>query len=97
MRDKSTTKYGALEMASMLSSALEVFDKTRFAFAPIVANRDNDRNGEIGSSPLVVTAALAIRDILPLIAKAKISLPIKKISSTLVSVDGNTSITNALS
>jgi predicted transcriptional regulator len=69
---------GALEMDSMLSSALEVFDKTRFAFAPIVANRDNERNGEIGSSSLVVTAALAIRDILPLIAKANISLPIKK-------------------
>jgi predicted transcriptional regulator len=88
---------GALEMDSTLSSALEVFDKTRFAFAPIVANRDNERNGEIGSSSLLVTAALAIRDILPLIAKANITIPIKKISSQLVSVDGNTSITNALS
>ena len=39
---------GALEMDSTLSSALEVFDKTRFAFAPIVANRDNERDGEIG-------------------------------------------------
>jgi CBS domain-containing protein len=54
----------ALEMDSTLSSALEVFDKTRFAFAPIVANRDNGRDGEIGSSSLVVTAAFAIRDIL---------------------------------
>ena len=88
---------GALEMDSTLSSALEVFDKTRFAFAPIVANRDNERDGEIGSSSLVVTAALAIRDILPLIAKANITIPIKKISSPLVSVDGNTSIINALS
>jgi hypothetical protein len=69
---------GALEMDSTLSSALEVFDKTRFAFVPIVANRDNERNGEIGSSSLVVTAALAIRDILPLIAKANITIPIKK-------------------
>ena len=88
---------GALKMDSTLSSALEVFDKTRFAFAPIVANRDNERDGEIGSSSLVVTAALAIRDILPLIAKANITIPIKKISSPLVSVDGNTSIINALS
>ena len=87
----------ALEMDSKLSSALEVFDKTRFAFAPIVANIDNEKNGEIGSSSLVVTAVLAIRDILPLIAKANISIPIKKISSPLVSVDGNTSITNTLS
>ena len=82
----------ALEMNSTLSSALEVFDKTRFAFAPIVAKRDNER----GSSSLVVTAAFAIRDILPLIAKANITIPIKHISSPLVSVDGNTSITDAL-
>jgi CBS domain-containing protein len=68
---------GALEMDSTLSSALKIFDKTRFAFAPIVANIDNERNGEVGSS-LVVTAALAIRDILPLIAKANLSIPIKK-------------------
>src|SRR5215469_873196 len=31
---------GPLEMDSTLSSALEVFDKTKFGFAPIVANRD---------------------------------------------------------
>jgi CBS domain-containing protein len=86
---------GALEMDSTLSSALEVFDKTRFAFTPIVA-RDNERDVEIGSSSLVVTAALAIRDILPLIAKANITIPIEKISSPLVSVDGNTSIRNGL-
>ena len=41
-------------------------------------------------------AALTIRDILPLIAKANLTIPIKKISSPLVSVDGNTSIINAL-
>jgi predicted transcriptional regulator len=87
----------ALEMDSTLSRTLEIFDKTRFAFAPIVANRDNERKGEIDSSPMVVIAALAIRDILPLIAKAKLSIPIKKISSPLVSLNGNTSITNALS
>jgi hypothetical protein len=42
----------ALEMDSMLSRALEIFDKTRFAFAPIIANRDNERKGEIDSSPM---------------------------------------------
>jgi CBS domain-containing protein len=88
---------GALEMDSTLSSVLEVFDKTRFGFAPIVANRDNERDGETGSSSVVVTAVLTIRDILPLIAKAYLTIPIKKISSPLVSVDGNTSIINALS
>jgi predicted transcriptional regulator len=88
---------GVLEMDSTLGSAIEIFDKTRFAFAPIVANSDNERKGEIDSSSLGATAALAIRDILPLIANANLSIPIKKISSPLVSVDGNTSITNALS
>ena len=86
----------ALEIDSTLASALEVFDKTKFAFVPIVANIDNERNAEIGSSSSVVVAALAIRDILPLIAKTNITIPIKQISSPLVSVDGNTSITNAL-
>jgi CBS domain-containing protein len=38
----------------------------------------------------------AIRDILPLIAKANINVPIKQISSTLVSIDGNTSISHGL-
>jgi predicted transcriptional regulator len=88
---------GALEMDSTLNSVLEIFDRTRFAFVPIVANRGNERSGEIDSSPMVMIAALAIRDILPVIAKANLSIPIKKISSRLVSVDGNTSIRNALS
>jgi CBS domain-containing protein len=87
---------GALEMDSTLSSAIELFDKTRFGFAPIV-NRDKERDGETGSSSVAVTAVLTIRDILPLIAKAYLTIPIKKISSPLVSVDGNTSILNALS
>ena len=43
-----------------------------------------------------MTAALTIRDILPLIAKANLTTPIKKISSPLVSLDGNTSVINAL-
>lgn len=84
-------------MDSTLSSALEVFEKTRFAFVPIVVNSDNERNVEIGGSSLVVTAVLAIRDILPLTAKTNLSVSIKQISSPLISVDGNTSITDALS
>lgn len=87
---------GALEMDSTLSSALEVFEKTRFAFVPIVANSDNERNGEIVGSSLIVVAALAIRDILPLTAKTNLSISIKQISSPLLSVDGNTSVTDAL-
>jgi len=87
-----------LEIGSMLSSALEIFDKTRFAFVPIVAITDYEKGKEqeINSSSLVVEATLAIRDILPLIAKANITVPIKQISSVLVSIDGNTSITDIL-
>ena len=65
-------------MDSTLNSALEVFEKTRFAFVPIVANGDNERKGEIDSSSLEATAALALRDILPLVANANLSIPIKK-------------------
>jgi CBS domain-containing protein len=82
----------ALEMDSTLSNALEIFEKTRFAFVPIVANRDTERDG--GS--LVVIGTLAIRDVLPLIVKANITMPIKKISSPLASVYGNTSVMDAL-
>ena len=88
-----------LEMDSMLSSALEIFDKTRFAFVPIVADIDDGRDKEekeINSGSLVMKATLGIRDILPIIAKANITVPMKQISSMLVSIDGKTSITHAL-
>jgi hypothetical protein len=51
---------------------------------------------EEGDSLIVVTASLAIRDILPLIAKANLSTPIKELSSQLISVDGKTSVRNVL-
>lgn len=46
----------ALETGSMLSSALEIFHKTKFAFVPIVANTDDEKGKEqeITSSSLVV-------------------------------------------
>ena len=86
----------ALEMDSTLSSALEIFEKTRFAFVPIVANRETERDEGTGGGSSVVTAALAVRDVLPLIVRANIAIPIKRISSPLVSVDGNTSVMDAL-
>jgi CBS domain-containing protein len=51
---------------------------------------------EEGDSLIVVTASLAIRDILPLIAKANLSIPIKELSSQLISVDSKTSVRDAL-
>ena len=84
-----------LEMDSPLKRALEVFEKTRFGFIPILARKDDRMEDEEGDS-LVVTASLAIRDILPLIAKANLATPIKELSSQLISVDSKTSIRDAL-
>jgi predicted transcriptional regulator len=87
---------GALEMDSNLSSVLEIFNKTRFGFVPIVANKDEERGKKEETNSNSLKATLTIRDILPLIAKANITAPIKQISSILVSVDGKTSITDVL-
>jgi predicted transcriptional regulator len=84
-----------LEMDSPLKRALEVFEKTRFAFIPILAKKNDRMEDEEGDS-LVVSASFAIRDILPLIAKANLSTPINEVSSRLISVGGNTSVRNAL-
>ncbi|MGC2426947.1 MAG: CBS domain-containing protein [Nitrososphaeraceae archaeon] len=76
---------GNIEMDSPLSAALEIFEKTRFAFVPIIAKDSS-----------IVAASLSIRDILPLIAKTNIDRPIKDLSSPLISVDKNTTIRTAL-
>jgi len=84
-----------LEMDSPLKRALEVFEKTRFAFIPILAKKNDRMEDEEGDS-LVVSASFAIRDILPLIAKANLSTPINEVSSRLISDKRNTSVRNAL-
>jgi predicted transcriptional regulator len=84
---------GAIDRNLPLRKAIEVFDKTRFAFVPIIAEEDDDdENSEVP----VVVASLSIRDILPLIAKANIDRSIKDISSPLVSVNKNTTIKDAV-
>ena len=85
-----------LEMDSPLKRALEVFETTRFAFIPILAKKEERLGDEEGDSLIVVTASLAIRDIIPLIAKANLSTPIKELSSQLLSVDSKTSVRDAL-
>ena len=80
-----------LEMDSPLKRALDVFEKTRFGFIPILSKKDDRMEDKEGDS-LVVTASLAIRDILPLIAKANLSTPINEVSSRLISVGGNTAL-----
>ena len=84
-----------LEMHSPMKKALEVFERTRFGLVPILEKKDRLEDEE-GDSLKVVTASLAIRDILPLIAKANLSIPIKEVSSQLISVDGKTSVRIAL-
>ena len=79
-----------LEMDSPLKKALEVFKTTGFAFVPIVA-----KNDDVEGHSLRVAASLTIRDILPLIAKADLSMPVKEFASRLVSVSGKSSIRNA--
>ena len=81
-----------LEMNSPLKTALEVFKTTGFAFVPIVAKSDDMDEGD----SLRIAASLAIRDFLPLIAKANLSIPAKEFASQLVSVSGKTSIRNTL-
>jgi predicted transcriptional regulator len=85
-----------LEMDSHLKEALDIFETSGFAFVPILAKKDDRIEGEEGNSSILVAASLAIRDILPLIAKANLSTPIAEFSSKLISVDGNTSVRDAL-
>jgi CBS domain-containing protein len=78
-----------LEMDSPLKRALEVFKTTGFAFVPIVAKSDDMKDDSLRAA-----ASLAIRDILPLITKANLSIPVKEFGSRLISVSGKTSIRN---
>ena len=84
-----------LETDSPMKEALEVFERTRFAFIPILTKKE-DKINDLDDSFKVVTASLAIRDILPLIAKANLNIPIGELSSQLISLDAKTSIRIAL-
>jgi hypothetical protein len=78
-----------------MAKALEVFERTRFAFIPILTKKE-DTKDDLDDSFKVVTASLTIRDILSLIAKANLDISIRKLSSRLISLDGNTNIRIAL-
>ena len=71
---------------------MEVFETTGFAFVPILAKSDDimERHS------LRVAASLAIRDILPLIAKANLSIPVKEFASRLISLSSKNSIREAV-
>jgi predicted transcriptional regulator len=84
-----------LETDSPMKEALELFERTRFAFIPILTKKE-DKMDDLYGSFKIVTASLAIRDILPLIAKANLKISIRELSSGLISIDGNTSIRIAI-
>jgi len=84
-----------VEMDSPIKEALEVFERTRFAFIPILTKKE-DKMDDLDDSFKVVTASLAIRDILPLIAEANLNIPISELSSQLISLDARASIRIAL-
>ena len=65
-----------LKLDSPMKKALEVFERTMFAFIPILTKKDDRMEDEKGDS-LKVRASLAIREILPLTAKANLGIPIK--------------------
>jgi CBS domain-containing protein len=92
---------GSLDKNSSLGKVLEIFDETKFAFVPITANNNSDKIGSTHNSTAeeqeeVVVASISIRDILPTIAKMNIDRPIKDLSSSLRSVDKNSSIRYAI-
>lgn len=80
---------GVVDMDSPLSKALEVFNKTRFAFVPIIRKNEEEAQAAI-------VASLSIRDVLPLIAKSNDDRPIKDLCSPLISVNKNTNIRTAI-
>lgn len=88
---------GTVDMNSPLSKVLKIFDKTRFAFVPIIAsNSDKNIRSRDPTASQEVVASLSIRDILPLIAKMNIGRPIKDLCSPLMSVDKNNSVRNVI-
>lgn len=71
------------EMDSPLSKVLGIFRQTGFAFVPITHKG-------------LAVASLAIRDVLPALAKTGIDEPLKPLSSTLVQVSKKNDLKNAL-
>jgi CBS domain-containing protein len=66
-----------------LAVALDLFAKTEFAFVPIT----------IGHR---VVTSLSLRDVLKIVADSSLDRPIKELSSSMIAIDGKTSIGNAI-
>jgi CBS domain-containing protein len=66
-----------------LSVALDIFNKTGFAFVPITMKQN-------------VVTSLSIRDVLRVVVAAKLDTPIDELSSPLVTIESTASIGDAL-
>jgi predicted transcriptional regulator len=71
-----------VDATDLLNVALDIFDKTRFAFVPITINGR-------------VVTSLSMRDVLRLVA-GRLNTQVGELSSRLISVKGNISIKEAL-
>jgi CBS domain-containing protein len=72
-----------VEADHSLTVALDIFAKTEFAFVPVtIDNR--------------VVTSLSVRDLLKIIPALRLDTPIRELSSSLIAIDGKTSIGNAL-
>jgi predicted transcriptional regulator len=73
----------AVEADHPLAVALDLFAKTEFAFVPIT----------IGHR---VVTSLSLRDVLKIVADSSLDRPIRELSSSMIAIDGKTSIGNAI-
>jgi CBS domain-containing protein len=88
-----------VKLESPLSTVIDIFGRTRFAFVPIISTPMENNN----KKPNII-ATLSIRDFLPLIANNKVCIDqgetegiITQISSPLVSVSKDSTIRDAIS
>lgn len=93
------TQSNWVELESPLSKVIHIFERTRFAFVPVISTiKEHNIN-----KPAII-GTLTIRDLLPLIVNKKVHFNygenegiIKQISSPIVSVNRDSSIKDAIS
>jgi CBS domain-containing protein len=92
------TESECVELESPLSRVIDIFERTRFAFVPIIS-----ATKEYNTNKPVIIGTLAVRDFLSLIVERKISIDndridriINQISSPIVSVNKDSTIRDAI-
>jgi CBS domain-containing protein len=92
------TESDCVELESPLSKVIDIFERTRFAFVPIISTTK-----EYNTNKPIIIGTLTVRDFLPLIVNKKICIDhgetegsINQISSPIVSVSKNSTIRDAI-